>query len=243
MTDNIASRSSKLLRRAIIGVIATGTVAAAAAYAGPSNNLILVPPTALPESARQEGEAMLLRDTIDGRTFLYIEQNQGARLAIFDVTDPGHVKGAGSVQLDAPGAFDFVSRLGNRAEVVRFRQDQGSAVLDWHRVNVPTLTKVQGLTLQGATMVLGDDGFAVTSQADSNARSTRDFQIVDTASLGDLNHVFDVKEVREVLTKHDTGTTFLLTHSGLYEIRRPVVEREHELREQDRMLQYAGAGG
>jgi hypothetical protein len=241
MTENIANRSAKLLRRALIGIVATGTVATPAAYASPSNNLILVPPTALPALARQEGEAMLLHDTIDGRTLLYIEQNQGARLAIFDVTDPGHIKGAGSVQLDAPGPFDFVSTLGSRAEVVRFRQGQGSAVLDLHRVNVPTLTKVQGLTLQGTTRALGDDGFTVTSQADSNARSTRDLQVVDTARLGDLNHVFDLKGVREQLTKHDTGTTFLLTQSGLYVVRLPVVERENELREHDRMLQYAGS--
>jgi hypothetical protein len=242
MTETIARRTSKLLRRAVIGIVATGTVAAPAAYARPSNNLILVPPTDLPELARQTGEAMLLLDTIDGRTLLYIEQNQGARLAIFDVTDPGHVKGEGSVQLDAPGPFDFVSTLGNRAEVVRFRQGQGSAVLDLHSVNVPTLTKVHGLTLEGATMALGDDGFTVTSQADSHGPSTRDFQVVDTASLGDLNHVFDVRDVREELTKHNTGTTFLLTQSGLYEIRRPVVERKNELREQDRMLQYENGG-
>ena len=227
MTDNIASRSAMLLRRAVLGVVATGTLAAPGAYAGPSNNRILVPPAVLAELARQEGEAMLLLDTIDGRTLLYIKQNQGARLAILDVTDPGHVKGEGSVQLDAPGPFDF-------------RQGRGSAVLDLHSVSAPTLTKLQGLTLQGATIVVGDDRFVVTSQADSTPRSTRDFQAVDTASLGDAHHVFDVEEVREKLTKCDTGTILLLTQSGLYEIRQPVVERQSEHREQDRLLQYDG---
>lgn len=227
MTDNIASRSSKLLRRVVLGIVATGTLAAPGAYAGPSNNLILVPPAVLAELARHEGEAMLLLDTIDGRTLLYIKQNQGTRLAILDVTDPGHVKGEGSVQLDAPAPFDF-------------RQGRGSAVLDLHSVSAPTLTKVQGLTLQGATIVLGDDGFVVTTQADSTPRSTRDFQVVDTASSGDAHQVFDVKEVREELSKCDTSTIFLLTQSGLYEIRRPVVERQSEHREQDGLLQYEG---
>src|SRR5580658_3295636 len=243
MKETTNSSSSKFVRRAVIAIVATGTLLAPVAYSRTSNNLIVVPPTDLPQLARQTGEAMLLHETIDGRTLLYIEQNQGAQLAIFDVTDPGHVKGEGSVQIDAPGPFDFVSALGNRAEVVRFREGQGSAVLDLHRVNVPTLTKVQGLTLLGTTVALGDDGFTVTSQPDSNSRSTRDFQVVDTASLGDMNHVFDVKEVREELTKQDTGTTFLLTQSGLYEVRRPVVERENELREREHMLQYAGGGG
>jgi hypothetical protein len=240
MKENLNGKFSKCLRRVTIAIVAVGTVAAPAAYARPSNTLMVVPPTDLPELARQPGEAMLLHDTIDGRTLLYIEQNQGARLAIFDVTDPGHVKGQGSVQLDAPGPFDFISTLGNRAEVVRFRQGQGNAVLDLHKVKVPTLKSVQGLTLQGASMPLGDDGFTVTSQVDANAQSTRDYQVVDTANLRDLNRVFDVKQVREELTKHDTGTTFLLTESGLYLIRRPVVETDKELRERDRVLQYGG---
>ena len=235
------TRSSKFVRGAVIAMVATGALAASAAYSRTSNNLIVVPPTDLPELARQTGEAMLLHDTMDGRTLLYIEQNHGTQLAILDVTDPGHVKGKGSAQIDAPGPFDFVSGLGDRAEVVQFRQGQGSAVLDLHKVNVPTLTKVQGLILQGATMALGDDGFIVTSQADSNAQSAQDAQVVVTASLGDLNHVFDIGELRQELTKHDTGTTFLLTQSGLYVVRRPVVERESELRERDRMLRYAGA--
>jgi hypothetical protein len=233
------SRSSKFLRQAVIAIVATGTLAAPAAYSRISNNLIVVPPADLPELARQTGEAMLLHDTIDGRTHLYIEQNHGAKLAIFDVTDPSHVKGEGAAQIDAPGPFDFVSTLGDRAEVVRFRQGQGSAVLELHKV-VPTLTKVQGLTLQGATMTLGDDAFIVTSRADSDAQSARDVQVVVTASSGDLNSVVDVKEVRQELTKHDTGTTFLLTQSGLYIVRRPVVEKENELRERESMLRYVG---
>jgi hypothetical protein len=225
----------------VIALVATGTLAAPAAYSRSSNNLIVVPPADLPELARQTGEAMFLHETFDGRTHLYIEQNHGAQLAIFDVTDPGHVKIEGSAQIDAPGPFDFVSSLGDRAEVIQFRQGQGSAVLDLHKVNVPTLTKVQGLTLQGATMALGDDGFIVTSRADSKAQSAQDAQVVVTASRGDPNHIFDIGEVRQELTKHDTGTTFLLTQSGLYIVRRPLVERENELRERQRMLRYAGA--
>src|SRR5580704_11442986 len=196
MKETLNRRSSKFVRRALVAIVATGTLAAPAAYSRISNNLVVVPPTDLPELARQTGEAMLLHETIDGRTHLYIEQNHGAQLAMFDVTDPGHVKGEGSVQVDAPGPFDFVSSLGDRAEVVRFRQGQGSAVLDLHKVNVPTLTKVQGLTLQGATMPLGDDGFIVTSQSDSGAQSAQDAQVVVTASRADLNHVFDISEVR-----------------------------------------------
>ncbi len=63
---------------------------------------------------------------IDGTTLLYIAQNQGSRLAIFDVTDPAHIKDEGLVEIDPLGPFDFVSSLGNRAELIRFRKTGGT---------------------------------------------------------------------------------------------------------------------
>jgi len=234
---------SKSLRRVAIAIVVIGSVAAPAAYAKPANNLIVVPPTDLPEVARQAGEAMLLHETRDGRALLYIEHDQGAQLAILDVTDPGHVKDEGSVQLDAAGPFDFVSTLGDRAELVRFRQGQGDAVLDLHAVKAPTLKRVQGLTLQGPTMPLGNDGFTVSSPVDADGPSARDYQVVDTAASQDSNRVVDVKQVREEIAKNDTGTTFLLAAGGLYVIRRPAAEMDKKLRDLDRELDYANGGG
>jgi hypothetical protein len=243
MKQNVNRKASTALRRVAIAIVSSASVAAAAAYAKPANNLIVVAPTDLPEVARQTGEAMFLHETVDGRTLLYIERNQGAELAILDVTDPGHVKGEGSVQLKAAGPFDIVSTLGSRAELVRFRQGQGDAVLDLHRDQAPALKPVSGLTLQGSTMLLGEDGFTVSSQADAAAQPTRDYQVVDTANSQELDRVSDVKQVREQISKSDTGTTFLLTDGGLYLIRRPAVEMNKRHRDLDRELDYANGGG
>ena len=92
-------------------------------------------------------------------------------------------------------------------------------------------------------MPLGDDGFTVSSQIAEDMRPTQDYQVVDTAKSRDLTRVFDVKQVREELTKNDTGTTFLLTEGGLYLIRRPAVETDKKLRDLDRELNYGGGGG
>jgi hypothetical protein len=243
MKCNVSRGFSKGLRRLAMAIAVTASVAAPAAYAKPADNLIVVSPTDLPEMARQTGEAMFLHDTVDGRTLLYIEHNHGTELAILDVTDPGHVKGKGSAQLNAAGPFDIVSALGSRAELVRFRQGQGDAVLDLHQDQVPALKAVPGLTLQGPTMPLGDDGFAVSNQADAAPQPTRDYQVVDTSTSQELNRVVDVKQVREEISKSDTGTTFLLTDGGLYLIRRPAVEMSKKHRDLDRELDYAGGGG
>src|SRR5271163_5227091 len=114
MKESAGDKLSKRLRHVAMTIAVSGIVAATAVHANPSNNIVLVPPTDLPVLARQSGEAMLLSDALDGRTFLYIEQDEGSRLAILDVTDPGHIKGAGSVQLDASGPFDFISPVGNQ---------------------------------------------------------------------------------------------------------------------------------
>jgi hypothetical protein len=117
-------------------------------------------------------------------------------LAALDVTDPRHVRGEGSVQLDASGAFDFMFPLGDRAELVRFRQGQGDAVLDLRKV--PVLNKIEGLDFQAATARLGD------------------------ARLCD-------PQVRREITNAATGTTFALTEDGLYMIRRPAIEAQHQM--------------
>jgi hypothetical protein len=225
----------KKLRRTAIAIVATGAIAAQTVYARSSNNIVVVQPKDLPESARQSAEAMFLHETIDGKTLLYIEQNLGGRLVILDVTDPAHVTSEGSVHLDDRGPFDFVSELGEQQELVHFRLSQQDAVLDLHKAHAPTLESVHGLTLQGATRLVSDAGFTVTSkadaEADASARAPRDYQVVDTANSKEPTLVFTVKQVREEITNHETGTTFLLANGGLYLIRRPIAESNKWLRE------------
>jgi hypothetical protein len=228
MNEYVDSRLSKSLRRTAIAIAAIGSIAAQAASARATNNIVVVHPRELPELSRQAGDALFLHETIDGKTLLYIEQNLGGRLVVLDVTDPAHVTGEGSVKLDARGPFDFVSELGERKELVHFRQSQKDAVLDLGKADAPTLESVQGLTSQGPTMLLGSEGFTVTSQsdakADASASAPQDYQVVDAADSKEPALVCTIKEVREEITNAETGTTFLLANDGLYLIRRPVEE-------------------
>jgi hypothetical protein len=219
------------LRGVAIAIVASAAVAAPAAYAKPYNKLIFVSPTELPSIARQGGDAMFLHQTLDGTTLLYVEQDNGSVLAVLDVTDPGHVKAEGSVQLGAPGAFDFVSALGDESELIRFRQGQQDAVLDLHKIKKPTLKQVPGLTVPGQTMLLGGDGFMVSTPLAADAQSTHDYQVVDAASAERLDRVFNVKRVRQEIANQASGTTFLLADNGLYLIRRPAVEAQLQFRQ------------
>ena len=97
-----------------------------------SNEIIVLQPTDLPEQAQTPGNSFFLYSDGQGCTYLYIEQQQGARLTTFDVSDPSKIKFVSSSTLTSPGPFDFVRPVGGRAELIRYRDDKGVAVLDLH---------------------------------------------------------------------------------------------------------------
>jgi hypothetical protein len=229
MRQNLRGQLLRNAPRLALAILLGELSVASIAYANPSNAIVLVRPTDLPTLARQSGEAMFLHDTGDGRVILYVEQHEGAQLAIFDVTDPAHVRGEGSVQLDAAaGRFDFVADLGKRGELVRFRGDQGEAVLDLHKT--PVLKKVPGLDTRNSTILLADDDSRLTGRVIDPAlgHSARDYKIFQSGESPNDDRVVEVKQVRQEVTNADTGTTFLLAENGLYLIRRPALEAAPE---------------
>jgi hypothetical protein len=214
------------IARLTLTAAAALTMTGYAAARNRSSKIVLVKPTELPELARVTGQAMVLHD--DGRrTLLYVEQNDGARLAIFDVTDPAKIKQKAAPQLDAPGSFDFVASLGDYAELIRFRDGQGEAVLDLHNVKLPTITIVSGMKFHRSTEGLAGDEFITITSLPSDPNSF-DYQV--TANSRKSNQVYEVKQVRQEITNHETGTTFVLAADGLYVIRRPAVEKEYKFR-------------
>jgi hypothetical protein len=231
---NVSGNFSKAVRWAGIATMAAGIIAAPAVNAKPKpkvtaapdgSKIILVSSAELPELARRSGEAMFLHETGDGRTFLYVEQNHGARLAIFDVSDPSDIKGQGMAQLDAAGVFDFVGADGDHAEIVRFREGQKEAWLDLHKFKAPVIKTEPAPKVQRATVSVDSDGNVVVVHA--SAPSPQERRVAETSNASEVNGLVDVNDVREQLTNESTGTTFLLTADGLHVIRRPGVELEY----------------
>src|SRR5260370_37070189 len=121
-----------------------------------SQELIVVQPHDLPEVTQTPGNSLFLHSDGSGGTYLYIEQQQGARLIIFEVTDPSKIKLLESIALTVPGAFDFVRPLDGHGELVRFRDNKGVALLDLHKVKAPSLRMISGLSESGSTESLGE---------------------------------------------------------------------------------------
>jgi len=195
-----------------------------------SNEIIVLQPTDLPEQAQTQGNSFFLYSDNDGSTYLYIEQQQGARLTTFDVTDPSKIKFVSSIILTSPGAFDFVRPVGGRAELIRYRDGKGVAVLDLHTAKKPVVKIVSGMTQSGPTEPLGEQAFLMIDEPFNYIRAVpRDYQVIDISSPSDPLLITTVKEVKHRVVNGDTGTTFLLGSAGLTVIRRLSVENDYKV--------------
>jgi hypothetical protein len=193
-----------------------------------SKELVVMEPRDLPEQAQAAGNSLFLHSDNAGRTYLYVEQQQGARLSVFDVTDPARIKLVVSTPLAAEGAFDFVRPLGHNAELVYFRDGHKEAVLDLRKAKRPVFRAISTVTDLGPAEGLGESGLLATSQPYKYVPAIgRDYHVVDISASAPAQ-LATVEDVRHRVTNDETGTTFLLGPNGLTVIRRLRVENDYE---------------
>jgi hypothetical protein len=226
-----AMKTTEAVRFGYIAIAAaTGLLLALPVHAeikSHSGNLIVEQPADLPEMARTPGQSLFLYQGNDGETYLYVEQQNGARLAVFDVTDPAKIKTAASVPLQTPGAFDFVRYLNDRTELIRFRDSQQLAELDLRKPKNPTLTIAKALSDPGHTESLGQTGLVmINGHYRYVAGVAHDYQLVDISSPAGPTPLATIKQVKHKVVNEETGTTYLLGSDGLTVIRRPRVEED-----------------
>lgn len=193
-----------------------------------SGEIVVMEPQNLPEAAQIGGNSFFLHSTDSGSFYLYVEQQSGARLAVFDVTNPAHVKTVSVTPLQVSGPFDFVRPLDGSAELIRFRDGKGVAVLDMHKASHPTLHIVSALLDPGQTQPLGETGFLAVNEPYNYVRAVpRDFQVVDISTPDNPVLLTTVKQVKHQVANNDLGTTFLLGADGLTVVRRISVENDY----------------
>jgi hypothetical protein len=214
------------------GLVIAASVLTSTAYAeihSKSKDLVVMEAHDLPEQAQLPGNSLFLHSDNAGSTYLYVEQQQGARLSVFDVTDPARIKLVVSTPLAAEGAFDFVRPLGDNTELVYFRDSQKEAVLDLRKTKVPVLQVISTVTDLGPAEALGESGLLVTNQAHQYLRSiAHDYQVIDIAASAPTQPA-TVKDVKHRVTNDETGTTFLLGSGGLTVVRRLDVEYDYKV--------------
>jgi hypothetical protein len=195
-----------------------------------SGRLIVEQPADLPDMAQAPGQALFLYQAGNGETYLYIEQQNGARLAILNVTDPAKIKAAASVPVKTPGAFDFVRPLNDRSELVRFRDSGELAELDLRGPKSPTLKIANTLGKTGHTESLGQTGLVmINGHYRYVGGAAHDYHLMDVSDPTHPTPVATIKQVKHKVVNEETGTTYLLGSDGLTVVRRPRVEEDYKV--------------
>jgi hypothetical protein len=170
-----------------------------------------------PDFLRNTSEDLMLHDSGDGSTYLYVEQQHGTILSIFDVTNPGRMKLTKSVRTEEHGSYDFVAPLGGSAELISFRNGSGTAVLDLRKEKNPHMTQIGGSSAL-PTEFLGTAGYLSPGEHTTQAVSEQlqDIQLVETDQFPRLQTT--IHAVKKQITRAETGTIFfwVTTRSQLF---------------------------
>jgi hypothetical protein len=178
-------------------------------------NLVLVPASKIPPQARVQGDAMSLHLVHLQTLYLYIEQNHGRNLAVFDVRDPGKIKFEKLVPLNALAPFDFIQLAGPNSMLIRYRDGSGEAILDLRKPKAPQIRSLAETPTETYIIPTGDDPVARHEQYKRDAEAPRDYQIVTPNN----QPVVTIKSV--IQEQNDVGneTTYLLGADGLTVVR------------------------
>jgi hypothetical protein len=230
------------MKRVFNAMLATAIFAtvlsAKAVVASHSKAIIVESPMDLPEAAQAVSEAMYLYDTGDGRSFLYLEQNDGQGLAILDVTDPAKIRTIGRVSIAATSSYDFVRDIAGSAALIRFRDNSGFATLDLRHASKPVLVAAPAMANAANIEAIDETGVLLNTTATFTepTRKVEDYRLVDTYAPSKSSLLANIPGVKQRILKEDTGTLFLLSSNGLIAVRQPRVEQEHQIE----LLQQSG---
>lgn len=223
--NTIFSRVATVTLSVLSLTAAAAPTASLAQLQSKSRELVVVEPRSLPEAAQLHGNSFFLHNDGAGRTYLYVEQQQGTRLSIFDVSDPSRIKAIVTESLAVDGVYDFLRPLADNAELIEFRKDGTTAVLDLRKPKTPSLHGVNGAIDLSSAEPLGATGLLnVGEPLPSSQAIARDYQVIDLATPASPVVLATIKQVKHRVVNDATGTTFLLGADGLTIIRRPSVE-------------------
>lgn len=218
-----------ILSKALTAAILVVTLNAHAAVRSHAGTVVVDRPADLPEAAQTPTVAMYLYQNTAGEAALYLEQNQGRKLIVLDVTDPAVIRTIAQIALNAQAPFDFVRELGTNAVLIRYRDGSGYAVLNFRRTNHPVLTAAPEVTDATFNESLGET--ALLQVAASAPRTTMhdpaNYSILDLSAPGGPASLASVDSVSQRLVRPETGTLFLLNSDGVTVVRRTRIEQEY----------------
>jgi hypothetical protein len=195
-----------------------------------SKAIIVESPSDLPELAQGRGEAIYLYHTGASQTVLYLERDQGKKLAILDVTDPGKIRAVGQVSIDAPSSYDFVQNLGSSAVLIHYRNHSGFAVMSFKNYKQPVLKSEPEYLHPASVQPDGSGGLLLVSGSGASAPAREpEYEVLSISNPSNPTPLATIPNVIQRLDRPSTGTVFLLNDQGLTVVRCLAQEQEHRI--------------
>ena len=213
MSRTTAGSLSRGIALLLIGIPLFWNNSAHAAKKNRLPEVVVMRPSDLPPAAQVPGQAMYLR-ALNFSRYLYVEQDNGRRLAIFDVSRPARIKTIAEIELNAP-RFDFLQAVNSDLVLVGIRDLHGSiklGVLDLQHPKKPVLH------------VLGDAEFGLLPRERS-------------AHVLAPEPGVEIRDIQQEISDKELGSCFVLSADGLWIIRHPAIEKTFEEKEFE---SYAG---
>ena len=200
----------------IVWFVISATVIPATAEG--KGDLVVVPSNKLPEKARRAGQAMKLHLVSPDTLFLYVEQDNGRSIAVFDVSHPRKITLKAFVKVDAPASFDFVETVGPRTELIRYADGSGNALLDLSNPKAPRIKTMAATNKEAYILPIREGGSGISGIVTRPYVSSapKDYQVILPSRP---QQVLTVREVIQQLRDEANGTTYLLGSDGLTVIR------------------------
>lgn len=197
-----------------------------------SKTIVVDLPSDLPELAQGRSVAMYLHHTHAAQAILYLEKDEGRKMAILDVTDPGHIQAVGQVSVAATATYDFVQYLGNSTVLIHYRDHSGFATINFKNYKEPVLTAEPEYLHPAKVQPDGPGALLLVSAHSTTSAPTRESQYYEVLSVPGSSGSTPLATVKGVIQRVDrpgTGTIFLLNEQGVTVVRSLAAEEEHQL--------------
>lgn len=214
----------------LLSTVGTQSTAAALAFTKPT--LTIAKLATRSSIAQNPSQDLLLRADGNGSIYLYVEQQQGALLAIFNVTNPEDMKLVASTSTKAHGAYNFVAPVKD-GELVTFRDGSGTALLDLHRPKAPRFSVSAKPVAYAVCPTCSSpmSGNQRQDQGQSELQVDPSIQPRNVQFVSSGRHprvLASLSNVTRLADRTETGTVFLLADGKVNVVRSHSAELQYE---------------
>jgi len=190
-------------------------------------NVLVEPPTALPEPAQLASQDMLLYSNHFTHAWLYLEQEHGARLLVLDVSEPSRIRLVASVRTGVEKPYDLIQAARKHCAIARFRDGSGEMLLNLSRPRAPHLTVMPAMFRSSVVRDNPREYPGIELRTVPRSVAGRNLQVIDPGAVPQL--IATVSHVTRQAFRQETGTLFLLEDRGLTVVRNLSTEQAWEL--------------